>query len=95
MRVRYAVGLAGHADARRRAGGPLDRLPAKAGSWEALYARQQARSGTERARLRALAEARRSPTVEASLRVARLTGRITPNVEGRMRRDWARRQPGR
>ncbi len=66
--------------------GPLDRLPPKTGNWDALYARQQAE---DRARRRALAQARRSPTVEASLRVARLAGRITPNVEGRMRRDWA------
>jgi hypothetical protein len=64
----------------------LDRLPAKSGNWQALLERQQE---AERRRLAALRAARRSPTVEASLRVARLTGRITPNVEGRMRRNWA------
>jgi hypothetical protein len=64
-----------------------ERLPSKAGYWQQVLEQRQA---AERARLRALAAARRSPTVEASLRVARLSGRITPNVETRMRRDWAR-----
>ncbi len=41
------------------------------------------------ARLRAaIAAARRSPSVFASLRVARLTGRITPAAEARLRHDW-------
>jgi hypothetical protein len=37
----------------------------------------------------AIAQARRSPTVEASLRVARLTRRISPVTEDWLRRDWA------
>src|SRR4051812_23207155 len=68
-------------------GRTAERLPSNAGDFQALRGRQQA---AERARPRALAQARGSPTVEASLRVARLTGRITANVETRMRRDWAR-----
>src|SRR3954447_26189235 len=64
-----------------------ERLPSKTSYWQALLEQRQA---AERARLRALAEARRSPTVEASLRAARLSGRITENVETRMRKNWAR-----
>jgi hypothetical protein len=37
----------------------------------------------------AIDQARRSPTVEAALRVARLTRRISPTTEDWLRRDWA------
>jgi D-glucuronyl C5-epimerase C-terminus len=37
----------------------------------------------------AIAQARRSPSVEAALRVARLTRRISPAAEDSLRRDWA------
>jgi hypothetical protein len=37
----------------------------------------------------AIAQARRSPSVEAALRVARLTNRISPAAEDSLRRDWA------
>jgi hypothetical protein len=63
----------------------LDRIPAKTGNWQALLERQRE---AERRRLAALKAARRSPTVEASLRVAQLSGRISANVEGRMLRNW-------
>ena len=63
----------------------LDRVPPKSGNWLAIY---EYRREQERRRLAALRVARKSPTVEASLRVAMLTGRISPNVEGRMRRNW-------
>ena len=67
-------------------GAPLDTAPPKTGAYEPLLARQRA----EEARLRAeIARTRRSPTVEASLRVARLTGRISPALETSLRRDWA------
>ena len=65
--------------------GPLDSLPPKNGTYPALYALQQA---AERRRRAAIAQARRSPTVPAALSVARLTGRITPAQEQRMRREW-------
>lgn len=64
-------------------GSPLDSLPAKDNAIP-LFRQQQ-----YEARLRAeIARARRSPTVEASLRVARLTGRISPELEQSLRRDW-------
>jgi D-glucuronyl C5-epimerase C-terminus len=37
----------------------------------------------------AIAQARRSTSVEAALRVSRLTGRISPAAEDSLRRDWA------
>jgi D-glucuronyl C5-epimerase C-terminus len=65
---------------------PDDRAPKDGAFDTALREQQQAA-----ARLRAaIAEARRSPTVFGALRVARLTGRITPAAETRLRGDWAR-----
>ena len=69
----------------------IDRLPAKTGGFEALVARREA---YEQARRDEIARMRRSKTVEGALRVARLTGRITPGrgeldapgVGGRQRR---------
>ena len=67
-------------------GAALDTARPKTGSYESLLAAQRAAE----ARLRAeIARTRRSPTVEASLRVARLTGRISPALETSLRRDWA------
>ena len=67
-------------------GTPLDALGPKDGAADAALLRQQIRE----ARLRAeVARARRSPTVEGSLRVARLTGRISSALETSLRRDWA------
>lgn len=63
----------------------LDRLPAKTGGFEALVERREA---AEAARLAEITRLRRSPTVEAALRVARMTGRITPGAEGSMRAEW-------
>jgi hypothetical protein len=63
-----------------------DRLPAKTGGFDALVARRKAE---ERALRAAIAKARRSRTVEGALRVARLTGRITPGAETSMRKEWA------
>ena len=68
----------------------IDRLPAKTGGFEALVARREA---YEQARRDEIARMRRSKTVEGALRVARLTGRITPGrgeldapgVDGRQR----------
>ena len=42
----------------------------------------------DRLRRAKIAAARRSPTVKAALRVARLTGRIAPGAETRLRREW-------
>ena len=68
-------------------GEPLDTARPKTGAYEALLARQRA----EEARLRAeIARTRRSPTVEASLKVARLTGRISPALEASLRSDWTK-----
>jgi hypothetical protein len=65
---------------------PLDALPPKDGAADAALQHQELRE----ARLRALiAGARRSTTVEGALRVARLTGRISPALETSLRRDWA------
>lgn len=64
----------------------LDRLPAKTGGFEALVQRREA---YEAARRKEIARMRRSKTVEGALRVARLTGRITPGAEGSMRAEWA------
>src|ERR1700712_4692482 len=55
-------------------GGELDGMPGKGGTWTAILALQEA---AEQRRLAAIAAARQSPTVEAALRVARLTGRIS------------------
>jgi hypothetical protein len=67
-------------------GTPLDALPAKDGAADAALLRQEIREAKLRAEI---ARARRSPTVEGSLRVARLTGRISPALETSLRRDWA------
>ena len=68
-------------------GSPLDALPPKSGAADAALLRQELRE----ARLRAqIAAARRSPTVPSALRVARLTGRISPALETSLRNDWAR-----
>ena len=65
-------------------GPSLDRLSPKDDP-VAAFRRQQ-----YEAWLRAeLARLRRSPTVEASLRVARLNERISPALETSLRRDWA------
>ena len=64
----------------------IDRLPAKTGGFEALVARREA---YEAARRDEIARMRRSKTVEGALRVARLTGRITPGAENSMRQEWA------
>ncbi len=64
----------------------IDRLPAKTGGFEALVARREA---YEQARRDEIARMRRSKTVEGALRVARLTGRITPGAENSMRQEWA------
>ncbi len=63
----------------------LDRLPAKTGGFDALVQRRKAYEAARRAEI---ARMRRSTTVEAALRVARLTGRITPGAEGSMRAEW-------
>jgi hypothetical protein len=64
----------------------LDGPPPKAGTAAATLALQQA---AERRRLAALARARRSTTVEGALRAARLSGRISPAMEARLRRQWS------
>lgn len=64
----------------------LDRLPPKTGAFEALAQRREAYEAARRAEI---ARMRRSKTVEGALRVARLTGRITPGAEGSMRAEWA------
>jgi hypothetical protein len=65
-------------------GSPLDALPPKDDSIPAFRLKQYERW------LRAeLARLRRSPTVEASLRIARLKERISPGLETSLRRDWA------
>jgi hypothetical protein len=67
-------------------GTPLDALPPKDGAADAALYKQE----VAEARLRAeIARARRSPTVEGALRVARLTRRISPALETSLRRDWA------
>ncbi|WP_028067202.1 D-glucuronyl C5-epimerase family protein [Solirubrobacter soli] len=64
-------------------GAPLDSLPPKDDSIPAFRQLQYERW------LRAeIADLRRSPTVEASLRVARLTERISPELETSLRADW-------
>ena len=63
----------------------LDRLPPKTGGFDALVKRREAYEAARRAEI---ARMRRSKTVEAALRVARLTGRITPGAEGSMRAEW-------
>jgi hypothetical protein len=68
---------------------PLDTLGPKAGRFDAMVERARAE---ERRRRVAIARARRSPTVEAALRVATLTGRITPQAETQRRREWAAAQ---
>jgi hypothetical protein len=65
---------------------PLDRLPGKDGLADAARLRQEIREAQLRAEV---ARARRSPTVEGALRVARLTERISPELETSLRRDWA------
>ena len=67
-------------------GAALDLQPPKTGAFEAAVAR---RLEQERQLREAIARARRSPTVEGALRVARLTGRITPAAEARALREWA------
>jgi hypothetical protein len=64
----------------------LDRLPAKTGGFDSLAARRRAHEAARRAEI---ARMRRSRTVEGALRVARLTGRITPGAETTMRQEWA------
>ena len=65
-------------------GSPLDALPPKDDSIPAFRQQQYERW------LRAeIARLRRSPTVEASLRVARLSERISPELETSLRKDWA------
>jgi len=64
----------------------LDMPGPKVGRFDEMVRRQRE---AER-RLRAqIAAARRSPTVEAALRYARLTERITPAEETRARREWS------
>jgi hypothetical protein len=63
-----------------------DRLPPKTGGFDALVERREAQ---ERALRAEIVRMRASTTVEAALRVARLTGRITPGAEGSMREEWA------
>jgi hypothetical protein len=65
-------------------GSPLDALPPKDDSIPAF--RQQQYEEWLRAEI---ARQRRSPTVEASLRVARLSERISPQLEASLRADWA------
>ncbi len=50
---------------------------------------EQQRIEAARRLRQAIVEARRSTSVEASLRVARLTRRISPAAEDSLRRDWA------
>jgi hypothetical protein len=65
-------------------GSPLDPLPPKGNAIPAFHQKQY------EAWLRAeIARTRRSPTVEASLRVARLSERISPALEASLRQDWA------
>ncbi len=64
----------------------IDAHAPKANTFEGY--RQQQLDAARRLR-EAIAQARRSPSVEASLRVARLTGRISPAAEDAWRRDWA------
>ena len=64
-------------------GSPLDSLPPKDDSIPAFRRQQYERW------LRAeIARLRRSPSVEASLRVARLNERISPELETSLRKDW-------
>ena len=64
----------------------VDRHAPKAGTF-AQYEQQQIDAA--RRLKEAIAQARRSTSVEAALRVARLTRRISPAAEGSLRRDWA------
>jgi len=88
------VALAGCSEAAERPPEPtgrpglmLDRLPPKAGAYEARIAAQEEAAARLRAEIK---RTRRSRTVEAALKVARLTGRITPALEKSLRRDWDR-----
>jgi hypothetical protein len=65
-------------------GAPLDALPPKDNSI-AEFRRQQ----YEQWLRTEIADLRRSSTVEAALRVARLTERISPELEASLRTDWA------
>jgi hypothetical protein len=65
-------------------GAPLDALPPKDDSIPAFRQAQY-----ERWVRAEIARLRRSPTVEASLRVARLSERISPELETSLRTDWA------
>ncbi|MDA0163424.1 D-glucuronyl C5-epimerase family protein [Solirubrobacter ginsenosidimutans] len=65
-------------------GSPLDSLPPKDNAIPAF--RQQQYEQWLRAEI---ARTRKSPTVEASLRVAQLTGHISPGLEASLRKDWA------
>jgi hypothetical protein len=65
-------------------GSPLDALPAKDDSIPAFRQKQY-----ERWLSAEIARQRRSPTVEASLRLARLEERISPALETSLRQDWA------
>jgi D-glucuronyl C5-epimerase C-terminus len=67
-------------------GAPLEDGHAPKAGWYAAL--QRTRADAAARRRAAIAAARRSPTVFAALRVARLTGRITPAAERRLRRDW-------
>jgi hypothetical protein len=90
-----AVALAGCAEADVRPppsptpGLPLDVPGPKAGAFEHAVALRTAREARLRAEIKRL---RRSPTVPAALRVARLGGRITPAAEQSARRDWTAAQ---
>jgi hypothetical protein len=68
-------------------GAPLDTARPKTGAYETLLARQRAQEARRRAEITRL---RRSETVEASLKVARLTGRISPALEASLRKDWTK-----
>jgi hypothetical protein len=65
-------------------GSPLDSLPAKDNAIPAFHQQQY-----EQWLSAEIAGTRRSPTVEASIRVARLTERISPALETSLRKDWA------
>ncbi|HEX6021382.1 MAG TPA: D-glucuronyl C5-epimerase family protein [Solirubrobacter sp.] len=65
--------------------GALDMPGPKVGMFEEIVRRQREADRRRRAQI---AAARRSPTVEAALRVARLTERITPKAEARFKREW-------
>ncbi|WP_156027928.1 D-glucuronyl C5-epimerase family protein [Candidatus Solirubrobacter pratensis] len=70
---------------------PVPAVPDDRGARDVAYANARRAQAEAAARLRAaIAQARRSPTVFGALRAARLTGRITPAAEARLRGDWAR-----